>query len=127
ASEPAAHGPVRPGPDGSVPLGSGPIMSGPIMSGPIRSGPIRSEHSAGYGSRGVQVHEARSEASNNEVRGTLGSSGHATQGLDPAGPKVSRETSPVVIPEIPSNPADTPIARAAEAAVGVRGGGQPGP
>jgi chromosome partitioning protein len=94
---------------------------------PVGSGPIMSEHSAGYGSRGVQVHKARSEAGNNKVRGTLGSSGHAAQGLDPAGPKVSRETSPVVIPEIPPNPADTPIARAAQAAVGVRGGGQPWP
>ena len=44
-------------------------------------------------------------------------------------PALTPETSPVVIPEIPSDLADTPIARAAEAAVGVRGRGdrQPWP
>ncbi|MBV9451063.1 MAG: ParA family protein [Streptosporangiaceae bacterium] len=34
---------------------------------------------------------------------------------------VSRGTSPVVVPEVPQSSADTPIARAAEAAIGVRG------
>jgi chromosome partitioning protein len=57
------------------------------------------------------VNEARSEAAGGEVRGTF----------------VSRETNAVVIPEIRSDPADTPIGRAAEAAVGVRGGGQAWP
>ena len=76
------------------------------MSAPITSGPTMSGQSADQGSRGVQVNEARSEAEADEV---------------------SRKTSAVVIPEIPPDPADTPIARAAEAAVGVRGGRQPWP
>ncbi len=83
-----------------------PGNSGAIMSAPITSGPTISGQSAGQGSRGVQVNEARSEAEAGEV---------------------SRKTSAVVIPEIPPDPADTPIARAAEAAVGVRGGRQPWP
>ena len=64
---------------------------------PGSPGLIRSGQSAGQGSRGVQVNE------------------------------VSRETTGVVVPEIPPDPADTPIGRAAEAAVGVRGGGPPWP
>jgi len=64
---------------------------------PGSPGPIGSGQSAGQGSRGVQVNE------------------------------VSRETTGVVVPEIPPDPADTPIGRAAEAAVGVRGGGPPWP
>jgi chromosome partitioning protein len=36
-------------------------------------------------------------------------------------PRVSAGDSQVVVPEVPPNPVDTPIARAAEAAVGVRG------
>ena len=64
---------------------------------PGSPGPIGSGQSAGHGSRGVQVNE------------------------------VSRETTGVVVPEIPPDPADTPIGRAAEAAVGVRGGGPPWP
>jgi chromosome partitioning protein len=36
-------------------------------------------------------------------------------------PQVSAGDAQVVVPEVPPNPADTPIARAAEAAVGVRG------
>jgi chromosome partitioning protein len=83
-----------------------PGNSGAIMSAPITSGPTISGQSAGQGSRGVQVNEAGSEAEVGEV---------------------SRKTSAVVIPEIPPDPADTPIARAAEAAVGVRGGRQSWP
>jgi chromosome partitioning protein len=83
-----------------------PGNSGAIMSAPITSGPAISGQSAGQGARGVQVNEARSEAEAGEV---------------------SRKTSAVVIPEILPDPADTPIARAAEAAVGVRGGRQPWP
>jgi chromosome partitioning protein len=89
---------------------SGSVMSVPVMSVPVESAPAESGQNAGQGSRGVQVNEARSEAADGEVRGTF----------------VSRETNAVVIPEIPSDPADTPIGRAAEAAVGVRGG-QPWP
>ena len=90
------------------------------------SAPITSEQSAGQGSRGVQVNEARSEANGGEVRGAFGS-GTGDQRPDPAVAAVSRKTSAVVVPETPPDPADTPIARAAEAAVGVRGGGQPWP
>jgi chromosome partitioning protein len=103
------------------------ILSGPIVSASGVSRTGVSGQTAGQGARGIQVKQARSEAGGGEVRATLGSSGHAVQGLDPAKPKVSRETGPVVIPEILPNPADTPIARAAEAAVGVRGGGQSWP
>jgi chromosome partitioning protein len=92
------------------PGNSGPVMSVSVMSVPVESAPAESGQSAGQGSRGVQVNEARLEAADGEVRGTF----------------VSRETNAVVIPEIPSDPADTPIGRAAEAAVGVRGG-QPWP
>src|SRR5215472_15103023 len=98
-----------PGNSGSVM--SVPVMSVPVMSVPVESVPVEAGQSAGQGSRGVQVNEARSEAAGGEVRGTF----------------VSRETNAVVIPEIRSDPADTPIGRAAEAAVGVRGGGQPWP
>ena len=83
----------------------------PGNSGSVMSVPVGSGQSAGQGSRGAQVNEARPEAADGEVRGTF----------------VSRETNAVVIPEIRSDPADTPIGRAAEAAVGVRGGGQPWP
>ena len=96
------------------------------MSAPITSGPTISGQSAGQGSRGVQVNEARSEAEGGEVRGTFGS-GAGAQRPDQAETVVSRKTGAVVIPEIPPDPADTPIARAAEAAVGVRGGRQPWP
>ena len=40
---------------------------------------------------------------------------------------VSRKTSQVVVPEVPTDPLDTPIARAAQAAVVGRGQGQPWP
>jgi chromosome partitioning protein len=103
-----------------------PGNSGAIMSAPITSGPTISGQSAGQGSRGVQVNEARSEAEGGEVRGTFGS-GAGAQRPDQAPTVVSRKTSAVVIPEIQPDPADTPIARAAEAAVGVRGGRQPWP
>ncbi len=103
-----------------------PGNSGAIMSAPITSGPTISGQSAGQGSRGVQVNEARSEAEGGEVRGTFGSEASA-QRPDQAATVVSRKTSAVVIPEIPPDPADTPIARAAEAAVGGRGDRQPWP
>jgi len=103
-----------------------PGNSGAIMSAPITSGPIISGQSAGQESRGVQVNEAGSEAEGGEVHEAFGS-GAGAQRPDQAAPVVSRKTSTVVIPEIPPDPADTPIARAAEAAVGVRGGRQPWP
>jgi chromosome partitioning protein len=82
---------------------------------------------AGRGSRGVQVNYEGSEASGREASGVLGGSGVDAQRPDPV--TVSRGTRPVVIPEIPPDPTDTPIARAAEAAIGVRGVGdrQPWP
>jgi chromosome partitioning protein len=97
----------------------------PGNSGAIMSAPITSEQGAGQGSRGVQVNEARSEADGGEVRGTF-RSGAGAQRPDQTATEVSRKTSAVVVPEIPPDPLDTPIARAAEAAVGVRGG-QPWP
>ena len=92
---------------------------------PGSPGSIMSGQSAGQGSKGVQVNEARSEADGGEIRATFGS-GVGSQRPDPAVTSVSRETSAVVVPEIRPDQEDTPIARAAEAAVGARGG-QPWP
>jgi chromosome partitioning protein len=63
--------------------------------------------STGQGSRGVQVKGERSAIVTVE---------NAADGGRPDAP-----APPVVIPDIPRSQADTPIARAAEAAVGVRG------
>jgi chromosome partitioning protein len=81
---------------------------------------------AGRESKGFQVNDAGSDASDH---GTPGSSGIDVQHPDQAAVSDSRETKPVVIPEIPADPMDTPIARAAEAAIVVRGMGdrQPWP
>jgi chromosome partitioning protein len=97
----------------------------PGNPGSVISVPTMSEQSAGQESRGVQVNEARSEADGGEVRGTVGSGTGA--GRPDQATAVSRKTSAVVIPDIAPDPADTPIARAAEAAVGVRGGRQSWP
>jgi chromosome partitioning protein len=131
ASQPAAARSVVPGTGLGWPEGlpaarvHGVPLTGPAGTGglgwPGNSGSIRSGQSAGQGSKGVQVNEARSEADGGEVRGTNGS-GAGSQRPDPAVSAVSRETSAVVVPEIRPDLADTPIGRAAEAAVGVRGG-----
>jgi len=85
-----------------------------------------SEQGAGRESRGVQVDQGRSEASSGEVHGALGTPEAGTESPDPAATDVSRKTRPVVVPDVPPDPMDTPIARAAEAAVEVRGlGGRP--
>jgi chromosome partitioning protein len=68
------------------------------------------------------VDEARPEAGDSEVHEAFGS-----PGSERPDPEVSRGTRPVIVPEIPLDAVDTPIARAAEAAVGVRGGRQPWP
>ena len=65
--------------------------------------------------------QGRSEASSGEVNGALGTSEDGAESPDPSATEVSRKTRPVVVPEIPPDPMDTPIARAAEAAVEVRG------
>jgi len=111
----------RPG-SSSWPQGHEAVNSVPVSSGSLYSG-----QGAGRGSRGVQVDEGRSEANGGEVREAVEASEAGGQDQDPAA-AVSRGTRPVVVPEIPPNPADTPIARAAEAAV-VRGMGdrQPWP
>ena len=77
-------------------------------------------------SRGVQVDEGRSEVGGIEIPGARVVHEDETHSPDPA---LTRGTRPVVVPEIASDLADTPIARAAEAAVGVRGKGdrQPWP
>jgi chromosome partitioning protein len=74
----------------------------------------------GRESKGVQVNDAGSGAGDRE---TPGSSGVDVQYPDQAAVSDSRETKSVVVPEIPPNPMDTPIARAAEAAIVVRGMG----
>ena len=77
-------------------------------------------------SRGVQVDEGRSEVGGIEIPGARVVHGDETHSPDSA---LTRGARPVVVPEIAPDPEDTPIARAAEAAVGVRGKGdrQPWP
>src|SRR6266702_957632 len=77
---------------------------------PGRSGHASSGQSADQGSRGVQVNEARSESGGSKAPGALTASGAGAQGPDPAVASVSRGTRPVVVPEIPPDPGDTPIA-----------------
>ena len=92
---------------------------------PLSLGLISSGQKAGQESRDVQVNQERSGTGNGEVRGALGVSGAAPQ--EPFATDVSRKTNQVVVPEIPSDPLDTPIARAAQAAVVGLGKGQPWP
>ena len=67
----------------------------------------------------------RSGASDSELLGAPGISG--TGSPEPAAAEVSRKTRSVVVPEIPADPLDTPIARAAQAAVVGRSERQPWP
>jgi chromosome partitioning protein len=71
--------------------------------------------SADRGSRGVQVN------GDGPGIGMAGSTGDSERHAVTPGAPVAGGTRPVVIPEIPPDQADTPIGRAAEAAVGVRG------
>ena len=106
--------PARPGNPGP----SGAAARGPQPIGPGRG--VRAE------SRGVQVDEGRSAADSIEIPGARVA--HAGEARAPdAAP--ARGTRPVIIPEVTPDPADTPIARAARAAVGARGKGdrQPWP
>ena len=73
-------------------------------------------------SRGVQVDEGRSAVGGIEIPGARVAQGDEAHSPD-SGLTHGNGSSPVVVPEIPPDPADTPIARAAEAAVGVRGKG----
>jgi chromosome partitioning protein len=77
-------------------------------------------------SRGFQVDEGRSVADGIEIPGAHVAHGNEARGPDPA---PALRTRPVVVPEVPPEPAETPIARAAEAPAGVRGKGdrQPWP
>jgi chromosome partitioning protein len=77
-------------------------------------------------SRGVQVDEGRSTIGGIEIPGARVAQREEAHSPDSA---LTRGTTPVVVPEIRSDPTDTPIARAAEAAVSVRGLGdrQPWP
>jgi chromosome partitioning protein len=81
----------------------------------------------GRGSRGVQVNDEVPEARGSALGtaggpGASGTLGGDSQHGDAAVPvQVSRETRPVIVPDVPPNPADTPIGRAAEAASLVRG------
>jgi chromosome partitioning protein len=73
---------------------------------------IDRDPSAGRGSRGVQV--------NGEGSGVRTVAPATDGGRRPDAP-VPRETKPVVMPETPRDHGETPIGRAAQAAVGVRG------
>jgi chromosome partitioning protein len=101
-------------PDGSlVPEAKGIAPTGPAGLGvgglgwPDTGTDTGPGSSTGHGSRGVQVKGERSAIVTVE---------NAVDGGRPDAP-----APPVVIPDIPRSQADTPIARAAEAAVGVRG------
>jgi len=83
-------------------------------------------------SRGSQVNGEGSDAGSGTAEATGASGGTGDPGAGGGSRRarsVSRETERVVIPEIPVTQADTPIGRAAAAAVGVRGTGdrQPWP
>ena len=73
------------------------------------------DSSADRGSRGVQVNGEGSGI------GTAESAGDGGHRADPPGVPVPRGTAPAVVPEMARSQADTPIGRAAEAAIGVRG------
>jgi chromosome partitioning protein len=77
-------------------------------------------------SRGVQVNEGRSAVDGVDIPGARVSQADEAPSPDPA---LTSDSRPVVVPEISPNPTDTPIARAAAAAIGVRGKGdrQPWP
>ena len=70
--------------------------------------------------------EGRSVADGIEIAGARVPHGDEAHSPDPA---LTRRFRPVVVPKIPSDLTDTPIARAAEAAIGARGkgDGQPWP
>jgi chromosome partitioning protein len=85
--------------------------------------PLPTQWGAGQASRGVQVNDGRSGADGtglSESPGVPNQSGAGAPDRDPVAAMDSRETKPVVVPEVPADAADTPIARAARAAV-VRG------
>ena len=110
---------------GQGPGGQRARWSGPGGQGPGGQGPGGQGKSAGREARGIQVDHGRSGASDSETLGAPGISG--TGSPEPAAAEVSRKTRPVVVPEIPPNPLDTPIARAAQAAVVGRSERQPWP
>jgi chromosome partitioning protein len=115
------HGPHEPG--------SANGLGWPVAPAPAESGLIGSEEprpvqrAAGRASRGVQVNDGRSEADRTGLPGPVevpDQPGAGAPGRDPVADNVSRESGRVVIPEVPADVVDTPIARAAQAAV-VRG------
>jgi len=71
-------------------------------------------------SRGVQVDEGRSAADGIDIPGGGVAPGGEAHSPDSV---LTRESRPVIVPEIPPDLADTPIARAAGIAMGVRGKG----
>src|SRR5579863_578323 len=84
-------------------------------------GPGSGQPQADRESKGVQVNGDRPEAGGAGGR-AQGDRGVSDRREDPAAAAAaSPGTRSVVIPEVPSDPADTPIGRAAEAAVVVRG------
>ena len=116
------HGPHDSGSAGG--LGWPGRQGKPEESGWLRNQePLPAQWGAGQASRGVQVNDGRSEADGtglSESPGVPNQSGAHAHGGDAVAAMDSRETKPVVLPEAPANAADTPIARAAQAAV-VRG------
>ena len=89
----------------------------PVANGGAGSGRPHADRE----SKGVQVNGDESEAGGGRARADGGPGVGARREGPAAAAPVSRGTRPVVIPEVRSDPADTPIGRAAEAAVVVRG------
>jgi chromosome partitioning protein len=85
-------------------------------------GPGTDRPHAGRESKGVQVNGDGPEASGGAGGRAAGGRGVSARNQDPAAAAPASPVSrSVVIPEVPSEAADTPIGRAAEAAVTVRG------
>jgi chromosome partitioning protein len=113
--EPPNQAPEDPVPaDGAAGIGG---LGWPAANGGSGSG----RQHADQGSRGVQVNGDGPEAGGGHSR-ALGDPDVSAQRDEPAAAApVSAGARSVVIPEVRSDPADTPIGRAAEAAVVVRG------
>ncbi len=115
--------------------GSAAVSSASAQGVPAQQGPARAQGAPGQSSP-ARVRQALSAAVSREtaalMTGGASASGPAGNGLEDAmqggtAAEDDGQAGGVVIPDIPQNPRDTPIARAAEAAVGVRGAGDGAP
>jgi len=100
---------------------------GPLLNRPLdltqvgsvpRAGGLGWPDGSSRESRGVQVDEGRSAADSIEIPGARVAPGHEAHSPDPV---LTGEARPVVIPAIPPDLTETPIARATGIALGARG------